>query len=130
MEGSQSHSRNARPAVESINGAELGKITLPLRGEFARPATSRLGLGSTPTSSAARQHEEAQELAKTYWEGVHPYNLGGGYVNFMSDDEGEARVRASYGANYDRLVSVMQKYDPNNLFHLNPNITPRAARAA
>ncbi len=44
--------------------------------------------------------------ARTYWEGVHPHNLGGGYVNFMSDDEGEARVKASYGANFERLVAV------------------------
>lgn len=28
--------------------------------------------------------------AKAYWEDVHPHNLGGGYVNFMADDEGEA----------------------------------------
>src|SRR4029077_14944029 len=43
--------------------------------------------------------------SETPW-GVHPHNLGGGYVNFMSDDEGEARVKASYGRNFDRLVAV------------------------
>ena len=48
--------------------------------------------------------------AKAYREGVHPHNLGGGYVNFMSDDEGDARVKASYGANFDRLVAVKRKY--------------------
>jgi FAD/FMN-containing dehydrogenase len=64
--------------------------------------------------------------AKTYWEGVHPHNLGGGYVNFMSDDEGEARVRASYGANFDRLVAVKRKFDPENLFRVNQNINPSA----
>jgi FAD/FMN-containing dehydrogenase len=62
--------------------------------------------------------------AKAYWEGVHPHNLGGGYVNFMSDDEGDARVRASYGANFDRLVAVKRKYDPENLFRVNQNISP------
>jgi FAD/FMN-containing dehydrogenase len=64
--------------------------------------------------------------AKTYWDGVHPYNLGGGYVNFMSDDEGEGRVKASYGANFDRLVAVKRKYDPANLFRVNQNISPSA----
>jgi hypothetical protein len=64
--------------------------------------------------------------AKAYWEGVHPHNLGGGYVNFMSDDEGEARVKASYGANFDRLVAVKRKYDPTNLFRVNQNINPSA----
>jgi FAD/FMN-containing dehydrogenase len=64
--------------------------------------------------------------AKAYWEGVHPHNLGGGYVNFMSDDEGEARVRASYGRNFERLVAVKRKYDPANLFRVNQNISPTA----
>ena len=64
--------------------------------------------------------------AKAYWDAVHRYNLGGGYVNFMSDDEGEGRVKASYGANFDRLVMVKRKYDPANLFRVNQNINPAA----
>jgi hypothetical protein len=56
--------------------------------------------------------------------GVHPYNLGGGYVSFMGDDEGDVRVRASYGANYERLVAAKRKYDPENLFRVNQNIKP------
>jgi len=68
----------------------------------------------------------ATNWAKHYWEGVHPHNLGGGYVNFMSDDEGEARVKASYGTNFGRLVAVKRKYDPTNLFRVNQNINPSA----
>jgi FAD/FMN-containing dehydrogenase len=55
---------------------------------------------------------------------VHPHNLAGGYVNFMSDDEGESRVKASYGANMERLVAVKRTYDPENLFRVNQNIRP------
>ncbi len=65
-----------------------------------------------------------QSWARAYWEGIHPYNLSGGYVNFMSDDEGEGRVKASYGANYLRMVAVKRKYDPGNLFRVNQNIDP------
>jgi FAD/FMN-containing dehydrogenase len=64
--------------------------------------------------------------AKAYWEGMHSHNLGGGYVNFMSDDEGEDRVKASYGVNFERLVAVKRKYDPENLFRVNQNISPSA----
>jgi FAD/FMN-containing dehydrogenase len=39
-------------------------------------------------------------------------------------EEGDVRVRASYGANYDRLAQVKAEYDPGNLFHVNQNIQP------
>jgi FAD/FMN-containing dehydrogenase len=58
-----------------------------------------------------------------YWETLHPYSAGSGYVNMMME-EGEDRVRASYGANYDRLAQVKAEYDPGNLFHVNQNIKP------
>lgn len=45
----------------------------------------------------------------------------GGYVNFMMD-EGDERVRASYGDNYERLSMIKAKYDQNNLFRVNQNI--------
>lgn len=61
---------------------------------------------------------------KAYWEAVHPYDLGGAYPNFMMDDEGDARLKATYGDNYPRLASVKKKYDPANLFRVNQNIQP------
>ena len=39
-------------------------------------------------------------------------------------EEGDDRVRATYGANYDRLAQVKAEYDPGNLFHVNQNIKP------
>ena len=63
---------------------------------------------------------------KAYWEAVHPYNLAGAYSNFMMDDEGEARVKATYGDNYPRLAALKKKYDPANLFRVNQNIRPAA----
>jgi FAD/FMN-containing dehydrogenase len=49
---------------------------------------------------------------------------GAGYVNYMTDDEGAARIRATYEINYDRLVAVKRKYDPTNFFSGNQNIVP------
>ena len=58
-----------------------------------------------------------------YWDALHPFSAGGAYVNFMMD-EGQERVRATYGHNYDRLAAVKRTYDPHNLFHVNQNIRP------
>ena len=50
--------------------------------------------------------------------------MGGAYVNFMMN-EGQERIKASYKDNYERLVQVKTKYDPNNFFHINQNIKPQ-----
>jgi FAD/FMN-containing dehydrogenase len=63
---------------------------------------------------------------RAYWQAVHKFNPGGAYINFMMDDEGEERVKASYGDNYVRLAAIKQKYDPANLFRVNQNIRPSA----
>ena len=39
-------------------------------------------------------------------------------------EEGQERVRATYGANYDRLARIKAEYDPDNVFHVNQNIVP------
>ena len=61
--------------------------------------------------------------AKNYWSALHPHSAGGAYVNFMMD-EGDDRVRATYGRNYARLAKIKKKYDPTNLFRVNQNIKP------
>jgi FAD/FMN-containing dehydrogenase len=61
---------------------------------------------------------------KDYYDAIHPYSAGGAYINFMMDDEGQDRVKASYKDNYDRLAKIKSKYDPNNLFRVNQNIKP------
>ena len=58
-----------------------------------------------------------------YYDATAPLSEEGGYVNFMAGDD-QDRIRANYGANYDRLVEVKRTYDPDNLFHLNQNIAP------
>jgi FAD/FMN-containing dehydrogenase len=70
------------------------------------------------------QAEAITAWAKDYWEAVHPYTLGGAYVNFMME-EGVDRIKATYRDNYDRLTEVKRKYDPNNFFHVNQNIRPQ-----
>ena len=55
---------------------------------------------------------------------LRPWSTGATYINFQTADEGDDRVRATYGPNYDRLVEVKRRYDPDNLFRANRNIRP------
>jgi hypothetical protein len=45
----------------------------------------------------------------------------------MMDNEGENRIRATYGNNYERLARINAKYDPENFFRINQNIRPAAS---
>ena len=73
--------------------------------------------------------ETISKWAKDYFDALHPYSAGGAYVNFMMD-EGEDRVKATYGSNYQRLAEIKAKYDPQNLFRVNQNIKPPSAKRA
>ena len=75
-------------------------------------------------SNDVTDKEKITTWAKDYWSAIHPYSMGGAYVNFMMD-EGADRVKASYGDNYKKLAQVKTKYDPDNLFRVNQNIKPQ-----
>ncbi|HYL59213.1 MAG TPA: BBE domain-containing protein, partial [Candidatus Acidoferrales bacterium] len=59
------------------------------------------------------------------WAGIGKFT-DRAYVNGLEADEGERRIRAAYGANYDRLSAIKRRYDPTNFFHMNQNIKPAA----
>ena len=74
---------------------------------------------------SAQNAEVVTKWTKDYWEAVHPFDLQGAYPNFMMDDEGDARLQATYGDNYARLSAIKRKYDPSNFFQVNQNIRPQ-----
>jgi FAD/FMN-containing dehydrogenase len=122
-------------AVDSIKlpGAELGKISLTQHGG----AGARRSVTSTAYSSRDASHnfvvraawdDPKQAAARTAWQkqtwaAFAPYSVGL-YAN-LNAGEPEVRARTAYGENLDRLIEVKTRYDPKNLFHLNPNIRPR-----
>ena len=55
---------------------------------------------------------------------LRPHFGTGRWLNYLGDDEAEDAIRAAYGPNYERLREVKRRYDPDNVFHLNHNITP------
>jgi FAD/FMN-containing dehydrogenase len=80
---------------------------VPILAQWADAADS-----DTNIAWARETFRRLEPLAE---EGVYVNNLG---------TEGVERVKAAYGANYERLVAVKRVYDPTNFFRLNQNITP------
>jgi FAD/FMN-containing dehydrogenase len=72
------------------------------------------------------------DAARTAWvrgfaSAMDPYAMVGQYINFLGHDETDARQKAlqAYGpAKLDRLVALKRRYDPENTFRINHNITP------
>jgi FAD/FMN-containing dehydrogenase len=80
----------------------------------------------------ARWREPEQDIAcmqwaRSFFAAAAPYATGGVYVNFMPEDETD-RVSGAYGGNLDRLAALKAKYDPDNLFRMNQNVSPAIAR--
>ena len=68
------------------------------------------------------------DWVQRFSEAMAPFTTGGVYLNF-EPDEGEERVRAGYGAEkYAKLVTLKDKWDPDNLFRVNQNIKPSRER--
>jgi FAD/FMN-containing dehydrogenase len=70
--------------------------------------------------------EKNMAWVRAYYDALHPFSDPGGYLNFMMGDEGEDRIKATYGDSYSRLAEIKKRYDPDNLFHLNQNVKPTA----
>lgn len=61
---------------------------------------------------------------KEFFEAMRPHLDESVYVNNLGE-EGDDRVRAAFGANYERLAGLKRKYDPENFFRLNQNVRPQ-----
>jgi FAD/FMN-containing dehydrogenase len=117
---------NALPSWQStmhlypINGAagRVGNSETAWSYRKANWAQVMVGVDPDPANK-----EKITKWTKDYYDALHPFSAGGAYVNFMME-EGEDRIKATYGANYERLVEIKDKYDPKNLFRVNQNIRP------
>jgi hypothetical protein len=120
--GSQIPTMQSSMHLYPINGAaaKVGNTDTPWAYRKSKWAEVIVGVDPDPANK-----DLITKWTKDYWEAVHPYSAGGAYVNFMMD-EGEDRIKATYGENYNRLASIKKKYDPNNLFKVNQNIKPAA----
>jgi FAD/FMN-containing dehydrogenase len=110
----------------AINGAasRVGKQDTAWDYRDATWAQVMVGVDPDPANK-----EKLIRWTKDYHDALRPYSAAGAYVNFMMD-EGENRVKATYGDNYQRLVAIKDKYDPQNLFRVNQNIKPSGTKLA
>jgi FAD/FMN-containing dehydrogenase len=77
----------------------------------------------TAVTATAEGFDEEREWVRDFWSALKPYHAGA-FVNFLME-EGEERVREAYGPEkYDRLKALKRRWDPENLFRLNQNISP------
>lgn len=73
---------------------------------------------------ASSDSSENMTWAKETYNRLLPHTISGAYSNYLGDDENLERVRQAFGANFERLQQLKDKYDPENVFHLNQNIPP------
>jgi FAD/FMN-containing dehydrogenase len=74
----------------------------------------------------AREDEAQIAWVRSLASALGPWAQKGGYLNYLMD-EGEGRVRDSFGAHYARMVALKTRYDPTNFFCHNQNIRPGSA---
>ncbi len=119
--GEQLPSMHSTMHMYPIDGAagRVGKNDTAWNYRNARWAQVIVGVDPDPANN-----EKIISWTRNYYDAVHPYSAGGAYVNFLMGDEGEERVKKTYGDNYERLVAIKNKYDPKNLFRVNQNIKP------
>ena len=100
---------NERPADDGAVGNRDARYVLGVNGMWA------------PDEPEA---DPFRRWIRDAWRRLRPFSTGATYVNFQTADEGDDRVRATYGANWDRLVEVKRRWDPDNLFRSNRNVRP------
>ncbi|TFH87233.1 FAD-binding oxidoreductase [Billgrantia azerbaijanica] len=132
-------SDDAIDALLNFFGADTPAPFAAIAIEHLGGAVSRVGAQDTAFAHRQAQHsvlvlrmwdDPAESEANIAWgrrcfHAVAPFLEEGAYVNYLGD-EGEARVRTAYGANYERLVALKNAYDPENVFRFNQNIKPVA----
>ena len=122
--------------VDEVNKAASPRTQLilePLGGALARVDEDSMALGNRRAAFAYHclaMWESPTEAdvhvawAKDLSRAMGRFSVPGIYLNYTSDQEDPEQVRSTYGSKYERLVALKDKYDPDNVFRLNPNIEP------
>jgi FAD/FMN-containing dehydrogenase len=64
------------------------------------------------------------EWVRQAWNDMRQFSTGGTYINFLTEDDGADRTEAALGGAVHRLAQIKARWDPENVFRTNRNITP------
>ena len=103
-------------------GGQVARVKPDATAYWNREAEFELILGASWVDHSQDEHNIS--VMREMWKAFEPLTRGY-YVN-TEPSAGEARLKATYGDNYARLVQLKKQYDPKNLFRLNANIRPSA----
>ena len=103
-------------------GGQVARVKADATAYWNRDARYELLMTAAWMDHSQDEHNVA--VMRDIWKTFEPYTRGY-YVN-TEPSAGEARLKATYGDNYARLVQLKNQYDPTNLFRLNANIKPTA----
>ncbi len=106
--------------IPQLDGA-LGEVAVTDTAYAGRNANFVMNIHGRWQDTA--DDDRMREWARGVFHDTTPFATGGGYVNFLTEDE-DARVDSAYGQNYTRLQELKRQYDTDNLFRINQNIVP------
>jgi len=118
-----------------IRSPHSAMLIFPLHGALSNLPEDHSAVGNRKTGAvfnlAGAWDNPTEDDVHIGWareahEALAAYSTGGTYINFLNEEEGDDRIQDAYGENYARLVDIKTKYDPDNFFRNNKNITPKA----
>jgi FAD/FMN-containing dehydrogenase len=107
--------------ILSHSGGAIGRVKPTATAYLHREANHSLLILSYWDKPA--DADAATQWARNTWRQLEPMT-DGFYVNEVTADDSERKIRTNYGANYPRLVKLKNQYDPTNLLRMNANIKP------
>jgi FAD/FMN-containing dehydrogenase len=78
--------------------------------------------------SDASEDDRHVAWSRSLFEALKPYSTGRYLLNYLDQEDPDV-IRAAFGASYDRLVEVKNRFDPDNFFRQNQNIRPTGKAA-
>jgi FAD/FMN-containing dehydrogenase len=121
VSGFRGHPARMTQTVIVPNGGAIARVPNHATAFAHRPALANLlVIVGWPNGRDSTEHVN---WIKQYYATLEPFT-GGFYINDLDPSTTAAKINENFGANYNRLVAVKNKYDPRNLFRLNANVKP------